>query len=85
MLMCPVALLADAATWLFRADLLLTIRLTSAVALAATAFCLAILVAEQAEPMRGLIAAGNGNLSEVIAQPLLADANGAPGRVAPGQ
>jgi len=35
--------------------------------------------------MRGLIAAGNGNLSEVIAQPLLADANGAPGRVAPGQ
>jgi len=49
MLMCPVALLADAATWLFRADLLLTIRLTSAVALAATAFCLAILVAEQAD------------------------------------
>ena len=71
-MMCPVALLADAMTWLTRAGILLLIRLSSAVVLAAAAFSIAILVAENVEGFRGTSAAEPAILSEVIEQPLFA-------------
>ncbi len=66
MFMCPVALFADAVTWLVRAGILLMIRLTSAVALAATAFSIAVLIAENADTIRGTAGVENIILSEVI-------------------
>ena len=80
--MCPVALLADAVTWLFRAGLVLTIRLTSAVALAATAFSAAILVSETFDGGHGAIASEETILSEVIDRTLYAEANGSTFKVA---
>ena len=80
--MCPVALLADAVTWLIRAGILLMLRLTAAVALAATAFSAAVLVAENFDAVRGTMAPGNTILLEVIDRPLVADANGVPIKIA---
>jgi hypothetical protein len=72
-MMCPVALLADAMTWLVRAGILLMIRLTSAVAIAATAFSVAVLLAENLDGIRGT-AAETTILSEVIDRPVLLEA-----------
>lgn len=82
MLMCPVALLADAVTWLLRAGTLLMIRMASALAIAATAYSGAILLAENFDAIRGAIAAENTILSEVIDRPVLADTSGGSIRVA---
>jgi hypothetical protein len=81
MFVCPVALFADALLWCARAGIVLTVRMTTAVALAATAFSIAILIAENAEAIRGVVGAQSAILSEVIAQPVLADTS-APIRVA---
>ena len=81
-MMCPVALLADALTWLVQAGILLAIRLTSAVALAATAFSAVIVIAENFHTIRGAITAEKAILSEVIDRPLVVDADSAPIKVA---
>jgi hypothetical protein len=81
-MICPVAVLADAIIWALRAGILLMIRLTSAVALAATAFSAAILIAENIDAVRGTPAAGKTILSEVIERPLLPGADGASVRFA---
>lgn len=81
-MMCPVALLADAMTWLVRAGILLTIRMASAVAIAATAFSAAIVIAENFDAIREAVAIESTILSEVIDRPVLADTNGGSIRVA---
>jgi hypothetical protein len=81
-MICPVALFADALTWFVRAGILLAIRLTSAVALAATAFSAAVFVAETLNAIRGTMAAEKSILSKVIDRPLVADANTALIRIA---
>ena len=81
-MMCPVAMFADAMTWLTRAGILLLIRLSSAVVLAAAAFSIAILVAENVEGFRGTTAAEPAILSEVIEQPLFAGTNSDPIKLA---
>jgi hypothetical protein len=82
MLMCPVAVLADVAIWTFRASILLMMRLTTAVALAATAFSAAILVAENVELIRGTIPTQSAIPSAVIDRPLMADTSRGPTRIA---
>jgi hypothetical protein len=82
MLMCPVAVLADVAVWTFRAGILLMMRLTTAVALAATAFSAAILVAENVELIRGTIPTQSAILSAVIDRSVMADTSRGPTRIA---
>jgi hypothetical protein len=82
MLMCPVAVLADVAIWTFRASILLMMRLTTAVALAATAFSAAILVAENVELIRGTIPTQSAILSAVIDRSVMADTSRGPTRIA---
>jgi hypothetical protein len=82
MLTCPVALLADVTLWTFRAGILLMMRLTTAVALAATAFSAAILVAENVDFICGTVGAKSASPSAIIDRPLFANTSGGPIRIA---
>lgn len=70
---CPVALFADLLVLAFRAGIVLLMRLTTSVALAATAFSAIILVVEHGGAIREAASPARTVLSAVINRPALPD------------
>jgi hypothetical protein len=66
---CPVAFFADLIVWSFRAGIVLLMRLTTSVALAATAFSAIILVVEHGGAIREAVMPERTILSAVINRP----------------
>lgn len=76
-MVCPVALFANALTWLLRALAMLLWRVGTAVIVAGTVFGIAVMVAEHANTVRSHAFAKDGTiLSEIVAEPVIGSPHG---------